>query len=63
MIQLIFAQKGRVSERMWVRITEQSNSLKWIGVLQNKPVNIDLKWGARVEFHPYDIVSIRRKQG
>jgi hypothetical protein len=62
MVKLIFLF-GEVSERMWVIITEQQNEWEWTGVLDNDPVDeemkIQLKAGSVIKFHPLDIIQIQ----
>ena len=63
-VQLIFEEKGKVGERMWVKITDQWQPDMWVGILRDRPVSVDMRYGQRVFFHPFDIINIApRKLG
>jgi uncharacterized protein YegJ (DUF2314 family) len=49
---------------MWVRVIEQRSPTEWYGVLSNEPVVIEsLEFGARVRFHPLDIIDVVYNRG
>ena len=59
--QLIFSGK----ERMWVVVTERHTcpacGRRWYaGTLQNQPVDVPIKFGARMEFKPKHVIQVER---
>jgi len=62
LVKLIF--DGECGERMWVRVIEQRSPWEWYGMLANEPVVVEeIRYGARVLFHPLDIIEIRYRSG
>jgi hypothetical protein len=47
---------------MWVKIIDREYPDVWVGVLRTHPMNLDIRYGQRVYFHPYDIINIAPRQ-
>lgn len=61
-VKLMFGQKGRPMERMWVKVTSVMDGQDWTGILFNTPLNIELKHGMALEFHPLTVIDIMTKE-
>jgi len=57
-VQLIFEEEGCIGERMWVKIIDQWQPDMWVGILRDRPMNLNIRYGQRVFFHPFDIINI-----
>ena len=60
-VKIIFSA-GEEVERMWVTLTDNSDTDKWEGELDNEPtlegMRAELKVADKVTFHPFDIIQI-----
>ena len=55
--RLGFQCEGLAGERMWVKITEVLGDGKYVGTLDNDPVNLPLKRGKKVSFEARHIYT------
>lgn len=57
LVKLIFESEDGPVERMWVKI-KSIGLANWVGILDNDPIFIPIKRGARVKFQLKNVVSI-----
>ena len=60
-VKLIF-ESDDGAERMWVVLKRKLSNEEWEGDLDNNPMGIDLKIGATVKFHPFDVIRTMPKE-
>lgn len=58
-VKVIFADdEGIPAERMWVKLTDTSDSWEWVGSLDNDPSTLTgITYGDLVRFHPLDVIN------
>lgn len=43
---------------MWVKIIDLWRPDVWVGILRDRPMSLDIRYGQRVFFHPFGIINI-----
>ena len=56
LVKVLFKQKGKAPESMWVRVVRKNPDGTIDGILDNEPVSVDMKLGQSVKFNESEII-------